>query len=231
MTDRSIRRAIERKAKKLERKSLQHLPPSEARLEANRRNAQLSTGPTIGEGKLTSSLNALKTALTGRTVLLSTDDAADYERHLAAYTEEFAPVGYLESNLVQSIADTDWRLRRIPVLEMALFAKGRIEFAELFDEHAPAARPLLIDAQTFITYEKQIRNLHLQEARLSRRRDKKAAELRRLQEERTQQQPSQKPSKPATDGFVFSTREIEPLALPTIPVIRPSNASTAANFS
>ena len=67
----------------------------------------------------------------------------------------------------RSIADTDWRLRRIAVLEMALFAKGRIEFAELFEEHELAARPHLIDAHTFIRYEKQIRNRHLQEARLS----------------------------------------------------------------
>jgi cell division protein FtsL len=75
----------------------------------------------------------------------------------------------------------------------------------------------LIDAHTFITYEKQIRNLHLQEARLSRRRDKEVAELRRLQAERTQKQQTHTPSKRATDKFVFSTREIEPLALPTIP--------------
>jgi hypothetical protein len=231
MTARSIRRAIERKAKRLEKKRLQHEPLSEARLEANRLNSQLSTGPKTGEGKATSSLNAVKTALTGRTVLLAGDDAAEYERHLAAYAEEFAPIGYQESHLVQSIADTDWRLRRIPVLEMALFAKGRLEFAELFEEHELAARPHLIDAHTFITYEKQIRNLHLQEARLSRRRDKEAAELRRLQAERIQKQQDQKPSKPTADGFVFSTREIEPLALPAILMTSPPHATAAANFS
>jgi len=35
-----------------------------------------------------------------------------------------------------------------------------------------------------IIYEKQFRNLQLQEARLARRRDKETAELRRLQQER-----------------------------------------------
>jgi hypothetical protein len=87
---------------------------------------------------------------------------------------------------VQSIADTFWRLRRIPILETAIFAKGRIEFAELFNEQDLAARPHLIDAHTFITYEKQIRNLQLQEARLARRREKEIAELRKLQAERVQ---------------------------------------------
>jgi hypothetical protein len=114
MTARSIRRAMERKAKKLDKKRLQTETLSEARLLANQANAQLSTGPQTPEGRAKSSLNAVKTALTGRTVLLPSDDVAEYEHHLAAYAEEFAPVGLLETNLVQSIADTDWRLRRIP---------------------------------------------------------------------------------------------------------------------
>ena len=208
MTARSIRRAMERKAKKIEKK----------RLLANQANAldeaailsepkiqkTPSTGPRTEEGKAKSAMNAVKTALTGRTVLLPSDDAAEYQLHLAAYLEEFAPVGLLESNLVQSIADTDWRLRRIPALESALFAKGRIEFAELFEEQDLAARPHLIDAHTFLAYEKQIRNLHLQEARLARRRDKEIAELRRLQAERIQKQTNDKPPASANNGFVFS---------------------------
>jgi len=190
MSPRTIRRAIERKAKKLESK----------RLLANQANAQLSTGPTSEEGKAKSSLNAVKTALTGRTVLLPADDAPAYERHLAAFEDEYKPVGLRERGLVQSIADTFWRLARIPALEMALFAKGRIEFAGLFEEHH------LIDAHTFITYEKQIRNLHLQEARLVRRREKETAELRGLQDERKQRE-SHQPSGPSANGFEFSTRD------------------------
>ena len=186
---------------------------SNAQINANRANAQLSTGPRSEEGRAKSSLNAVKTGLTGRTVLLPSDDIAEYERHLTAYAEEFAPVDLLETNLVQSIADTDWRLRRIPALESALFAKGRIEFAELFNEQDLAARPHLIDAHTFITYEKQIRNLQLQEARLVRRREKEIAELRRLQAERIQKEPNQKTLKPAANGFVFSTPEIEQAAM------------------
>lgn len=81
-------------------------PKNQKRIEANRANAQLSTGPTSDTGKAKSSLNAVKTALTGRTILLPTDDAAEYERHIRAYEGELKPVGQLESDLVQSIADT-----------------------------------------------------------------------------------------------------------------------------
>ncbi|HEY6987660.1 MAG TPA: hypothetical protein VH369_04715 [Bryobacteraceae bacterium] len=226
MTARSIRRAMERKAKKLEKKRLQAETLSEARLLANQANAQLSTGPRSEEGRAKSSLNAIKTALTGHTVLLPSDDPAAYERHVAAFYDEYQPVGLQECELVQSIADTFWRLRRIPILETAIFAKGRIEFAELFDEQDLAARPHLIDAHTFITYEKQIRNLQLQEARLVRRREKEIAELRKLQAERVQSKTGTGehsapfaesdacPRFAAPNGFVFSTPEIEHVMLP-----------------
>lgn len=46
------------------------------RLAANRANAPLSTGPATAEGKAKSALNALKTGLTGKTVLLPNEDAA-----------------------------------------------------------------------------------------------------------------------------------------------------------
>src|SRR6185437_9326945 len=122
MTARSIRRAAERKALKLARKtekeqSASPAPLSDAQLAANRANSQLSTGPTSDAGKAKSSLNAVKTGLTGRTVLLPGDDAAIYEAHVAQYIASYEPVGDDERNLVQSLADTEWRLMRIPSLE------------------------------------------------------------------------------------------------------------------
>ncbi|MBV8808776.1 MAG: hypothetical protein JO033_08885 [Acidobacteriaceae bacterium] len=48
---------------------------TDAQIKANRENAKLSTGSKTESGKAKSSLNAVKTGLTGRTVLLSGDDA------------------------------------------------------------------------------------------------------------------------------------------------------------
>jgi len=198
MTARSIRRAAERKALKLASKTAREQDASPARIAANRENSLLSTGPRSAEGKRTSSLNAVKTGLTGVTVLLSTDDAAEYQRHIVAYEKEFQPVGIEESELVQSLADISWRLRRIPALEMAIYARGSVEFADEFaEENHPDVRRGLIEIHTHLAYEKQLRNLQLQEARLVRRREKETAELRRLQNER--KQPEQD-----TIGFEFS---------------------------
>jgi len=217
MTARSIRRAAERKAQKLARKSETPAPPSPARVEANRANAQFSTGPRTEEGKCTSSLNAVKTGLTGVTVLLSTDDAAEYQRHIAAYEKEFQPVGIEESELVQSLADISWRLRRIPALEMAIYARGSVEFADEFaEENHPDVRRGLIELHTHLAYEKQLRNLQLQEARLVRRREKETTELRRLQQERKHRETPETDS-PAANGFEFSSSAPRPRLLDTEP--------------
>jgi hypothetical protein len=154
---------------------------SKAQIAANRQNAQLSTGPTSEAGKAKSSLNAVKTGLTGRTVLLPGDEAARYEAHVAQFFERLEPVGDDERNLVQSLADTEWRLLRIPSLEMGIYALGRLEFAELFPNQDDTVRQHLIDAKIFLTYQRQLNNLSIQEGRLRRQREKDTAALRELQ--------------------------------------------------
>ena len=58
------------------------------------------------------------------------------------------------------------------------------EFAGQFEELEPAALSARIDLETFIQYQKPLRNLQLQEGRLQRQREKDIAELRELQQER-----------------------------------------------
>jgi hypothetical protein len=176
------------------------------RIEANRANAQLSTGPRTEQGKAKSSLNAVKTGLTGHTVLLPSEDVAQYERHIQRFFAELKPVGESESSLVQSLADTEWRLQRIPSLEMGIYAMGRLEFAEKFNDQTDDAsvRAALIETHTYLTYQRQLNNLSIQESRLRRQREKDTAELHRLQQERLQQEPKYRT--PAGNGFEFSFR-------------------------
>jgi hypothetical protein len=160
---------------------------SQSQIAANRQNAQLSTGPKTEIGKAKSSLNAVKTGLTGRTVLLPSDDAA-YEAHLARFFKEYAPANENEQALVQSIADTEWRLLRIPALEMGIYAVGRLELASNFQEvEDPQSRASLIEAKIFLTYQRQLNNLSIQESRLRRQREKDLAALQQLQFHRRQQ--------------------------------------------
>ena len=182
------------------------------RAQINRANALHSTGPVTHEGRAISSLNAVKTGLTGRTVLLHSDDADVYRQHLAAYTKEYQPAGLREQELVQSLADTQWRLQRIPGLEMAIYAQGRAENQEYCALHGSAGKGL-IELGTFLKYEKQLKNLQLQESRLQRRYEKEMAELRSLQKERKQQKEHNQPA----SGFVFSTAQEQAATLPSQP--------------
>ncbi len=188
------------------------------RLAANRANAQLSTGPATSEGKAVSSLNAVKTGLTGRTVLLPSEEADAYETHLTHYRDEFQPVGVRETQLVQNLADTQWRLARIPSLENGIFALGRLRYADLF----PDTRALLLlDAHILMTEAKHFKNLHLQESRLRRQYRQDAQELAERQAKRKEEQkeaeeqarPREKTTAQAAaraNGFEFTNR-LEPL--------------------
>ncbi len=200
------------------------VPISAPQLAANRANSQLSTGPRTPEGRAKSSMNAVKTALTGRTVLLPTDDAAAYENHVRDFFKELEPTGARECALVQGLADNAWRLDRIPALEMGIYALGRIQFANQFDDQPLALRSGLIEVHTFLIYEKQLRNLQLQFGRLCRQREKDTAELRQMQQQRianeketleiaaklyTAAKHDRQPFNPAEHGLDCSVEDVE----------------------
>ena len=189
-----------------------------AQMNANRANAQLSTGPTSETGRAISSKNAAKTGLTGRTILLPAEDAAGYESHLASFREHFKPAGEAELNLVQSLADTEWRLQRIPSLEAGIYAIGRLELANLFPDEDEPVRKQLIEAKIFLTYQRQLNNLSIQENRLRRQREKDLAALKELQDARLDRAAREyfkalaenrhKEFDPTPFGFVFSSEQI-----------------------
>jgi hypothetical protein len=160
------------------------VPVSAAKLAANRQNAKLSTGPQSETSKAKVSLNALKTGLTGRTVLLPFDDAPAYEALLLSYQNEFAPVGPVEKGLVQSLVDTCWRLERIPGLEYALLENGYNQLGHANPTATLNTPEAALELKIRLMHEKTFRNLHLQENRLVRRRDREMKELRTLQEVR-----------------------------------------------
>jgi hypothetical protein len=142
------------------------------RAEANAANAQHSTGPKTEEGKRIASHNALKTGLTGRTVLLPTDDVAAFEAHMARLAKRYSPVGEEEEQLVENLGHIEWRLARIPTLETGILAVGREEFADLYTDKPLDVRRTMIEAKVHLTYAKPLANLALQENRLQRQHEK-----------------------------------------------------------
>ena len=87
-------------------------------IEANRRNAQLSTGPTTAAGLAQSSKNALKHGLTAKDVTLDGDEAMKFAAFRDDIIHDLAPVGALEEEFAQHIALLFWRRRRVASLEV-----------------------------------------------------------------------------------------------------------------
>ncbi len=105
-------------------------------IEANRRNALKSTGPTTPEGKERSRGNALRHGLTAETVIAAIEDAEDYQAFEAAVTADYDAETAVERELVLRLASTLWRLRRATGIETTLFESviaepGRLENGSL----------------------------------------------------------------------------------------------------
>jgi hypothetical protein len=90
-------------------------------IEANRRNARLSTGPVTDEGKRRSRENAVRHGLTAETVITTLEDAEDYAAFEMAVTAEYDAESAVERELVLRLASLLWRLRRATAIETGLF--------------------------------------------------------------------------------------------------------------
>jgi hypothetical protein len=95
--------------------------PSPEKLAANQANAQLSTGPKTPEGKKASSLNAVKHGLSARELVIRPEERSEFEELHAAYLAEIQPQGILETGMFNAVVHAAWNLRRIRILEAALF--------------------------------------------------------------------------------------------------------------
>ena len=105
---------------------------------ANRRNAQLSTGPVTEEGKNKSRQNAVRHGLTAETVIDALEDADDYAAFELAVTADYDAPSAVERELVLRLASLLWRLRRATSIESGLFkvqAKHLLQFRQRRQAH------------------------------------------------------------------------------------------------
>ena len=96
---------------------------------ANKANAQQSTGPVSPEGKATSARNRLTHGFHSATVVLPSDDPAEYESLLTELSEHFAPTNLTETRLVREMVDAEWRLRRVRCHMEAAVSRHSATFA------------------------------------------------------------------------------------------------------
>jgi hypothetical protein len=94
---------------------------TQAQIDANRRNAQNSTGPRTPEGKETVAANALKHGLCAERAVVLDESAADFADFSAGMHRALAPADEYETALAERIVQCEWRLRRVVRMEAAAF--------------------------------------------------------------------------------------------------------------
>ncbi len=189
------------------------------------------TGPRTPEGKQRASLNALRHGLTGHTVVIPSDDLPAYKKFCAEFFTHYSPAGPVERQLVQTIADTSWRLNRITAMEqssLSLSAVRQEDQITTADDRCANAMAAALAFEEHVN--KSVGNLSIYEQRLSRQLERtlklidqtqsarkrhekeqleEAARLKTLHDTRQAHQKQQVPYNPAADGFVFSNDVID----------------------
>ena len=118
-------------------------------IEANRINAQSSTGPTSAEGKAKTRLNAKRDGITGQVITLSEEDLPVFEKLKAALIDDLAPKTVMELHLASSIAWDTWRLDHLRAVEMNMYALGTQDEETTVDSENPQIDTALSGALTF----------------------------------------------------------------------------------
>ena len=84
-----------------------------------RRNGALAAGTKSPAGIETSSKNAIKHGLTSKMIVLTNESQARFDELHETYIETFRPTNGVEMDLVDQMVASQWRLRRIWIMQTA----------------------------------------------------------------------------------------------------------------
>ena len=129
--------------------------PSLKQIEANRRNAQKSTGPRTPEGKAVSSRNALKSGIHAEAECLYSEKPEDLEALTAEYIARFQPVTPEERFYVDTLIRNDWLRRRFARIDAEILAH-EVDTAFRPSESCPDGQAYIASATTLARLQRRI---------------------------------------------------------------------------
>jgi len=174
---------------------------TEEQIAANRRNAQLSTGPRTEAGKKASRMNAYRHGLTGQIDVTTPDEQEAKDKFIAGIVASLTPEPGIELQFAHSIAEDHWRLNRARSIENNIFmlsssfqdCTGETEDPEI-DKALGAARAFIADPKRFqllTIYERRIhcsmqKNLQMLNEMQATRRALEAKQIEQAKAQRAQ---------------------------------------------
>src|ERR1700759_362974 len=197
--------------------------------EANRLNAQKSTGPITEAGKRRSSLNAVRHGLTGQVVILPEEEMEAFNRFVAPVAASLkmpdAPDDAHENQLAEMYAKELWRINRCAAMEDSMLTLGLMEeVAENLNIANSEAHTATTYAKTFRNESKSFDRLGIYHQRLISGAKKILAQLKACQAERRQRldqalteaarlyqfhRMQSQAFEPSENGFVLTIAEIK----------------------
>jgi hypothetical protein len=153
-----------------------------AQTQANRLNAQRSTGPRTAAGRDASRFNALKHGIDAHSLTIPGEDPAELEALALDYHRRFRPDGPMEAFFVETLVKSDWDRRRYARIEAQYL---RVQFAALEE---PTDTPLGVIFHNDAKKGNVLQKLFRRQAAAERSYFRALAELRRSQRERLQEE-------------------------------------------
>jgi hypothetical protein len=204
---------------------------SEKQTEANRLNAQKSTGPKTPEGKERVSQNAITHGLCSTRPILSTEDPEKYDQLRGDFFRRYTPEGAFENVLAERAFNTFWRLQRASTFETlitnSLLGQAIDAIKQKFAGN-PNFRLSDLTAQDYLAVviendfskEQTLERIQRYELRIENSHYRILRELRKLQSQRLQQTEGK-----LTEGksSVASAKEDKPNPIQSKPKIPPFN--------
>jgi hypothetical protein len=187
-----------------------------AQIQANRNNAQLSTGARTEQGRERSAVNATRHGFCGQHLIVPVEEKEAYENHTIAVVEQYQPRTHQEASLIQQYADMQWTLHQINVLQINVMSMLNAATSKLmkdgadFDTMNASLAPFYKQIGTLGVYEQRKRRAaqetlaqynDLVEARL--------ADLAKAAQTCKVLKAQGKPFTPAEFGFVYALPEVE----------------------
>ena len=130
-------------------------------IDANRQNAQRSTGPRSPEGKAASRFNALKSGIDAQAQVIPGEDPAQLEALIAEYQERFDTSVPERRMLVDTLIACEWLSRRLNRAEASFwqFEAHRTESSFSSNNH-PEGRVLFLSDKVFDRLQRRVNANH-----------------------------------------------------------------------
>jgi hypothetical protein len=192
---------------------------TQQQIDANRRNAQKSTGPTTPEGRAAVRHNALKHGLTAEILIPSMEDQPEFDRLCDAFETEYQPVGPTEESLLENLTAAKWRLSRAHKAETGFFLKRSLDLEQESQDYRelPTNGRLALIVDLDSAGPDTLAKISRYEARLERSFYKALTELRRTI---AQRDPVETPTAKQTQSEDHPTVASDPIPEPEPPEIR-----------